>query len=183
MNTNRLSDSLCKALNAQITQEAHSAQIYLAFASWAQNLGYAGIANFLFRHANEERNHMMKFLEYVLERGAKVSIQPIPGPGPNPSGIYDCFEKAFAQEVDNTSQIYKIVKMSLEEEDWITWNFLQWFVKEQNEEETLIMGMLDKLKISGEPKASDEMLYVIDKDLKTAPDEAELARTKTSTNP
>ena len=183
MNTNRLSDTLCKVLNAQITQEAHSAQIYLSYASWAKTKGYDGISNFLFRHANEERNHMMKFLEYILERGAKVAIQAIPAPPADPSGVYDAFEKAFAQEVDNTNQIYKIVKMSLQEEDWITWNFMQWFVKEQNEEETLIMGMLDKLKISGEPKPSDEMLYVIDRDVKSAPDEAELAQDKTTQNP
>ena len=183
MNRNRLSDTLCEALNAQVTQEAHSAQIYLSFASWAKYKGYDGISNFLFRHANEERNHMMKFLEYVLERGAKVSIQPIPHPGPEPTSIYDAFEKAFAQEVDNTSQIYKIVKMSFQEEDWITWNFLQWFVKEQNEEETLILDMLDKLRISGEPKDSDEMLYVIDRDLRTTKDEAELSRDKTTQNP
>lgn len=183
MNTNRLSDSLCDLLNAQITQEAHSAQIYLSFAAWTSAKGYEGVSNFLFRHANEERNHMMKFLEYVLERGAKVTIQAIPAPPADPTSVYDCFKKAFEQEVDNTRQIYKIVKMSLQEEDWITWNFLQWFVKEQNEEETLIMGMLDKFKIAGETKTSDEIMYVIDRDMMSASDEAELAREKTTENP
>lgn len=183
MNTNRLSDSLCHALNAQMTKEAEAAQIYLSFGSWAASEGYDGISNFLFRHANEERNHMMKFLEYILERGGKVTIQEIPVPPADPTGVYDCFEKTFAQEVDNTTQIYKIVKMSFDEEDWITWNFLQWFVKEQNEEETLIMNMLDKIKIAGKKETSDEILYVIDRDLKGTPDEAELARAKTVENP
>lgn len=183
MNTNRLSDSLCHALNAQMTKEAEAAQIYLSFGSWAASEGYDGISNFLFRHANEERNHMMKFLEFILERGAKVTIQSIPAPPADPTGVYDCFEKTFAQEVDNTTQIYKIVKMSFDEQDWITWNFLQWFVKEQNEEETLIMSMLDKIKIAGKEKTSDEILYVIDRDLKSTPDEAELARNKTVENP
>lgn len=183
MDTNRLSESLCKALNSQMTKEAHASQIYLSYASWADAKGYQGISNFLFRHANEERNHMMKFLEYILERGGTVKIESIPDPGTTPVSIYDCFEKTFKQEVGNTESIYKIVKQSFDEEDWATWNFLQWFVKEQTEEETLIMNMLDKLKIAGGEKASGESLYSIDRDLKSTPDEAELAQEKTAEAP
>lgn len=183
MNTNRLSESLCTALNAQMTNEAHASQIYLSYASWAASNGYDGIANFLFRHANEERNHMMKFLEYILERGATAKIEAIPAPGKAPSSVLDCFQKTFNQEVGNTESIYKLVKQSFDESDWATWNFLQWFVKEQTEEETLIMNMLDKLKIAGGEKATGESLYSIDRDLKSTPDEAELAQEKTVENP
>lgn len=179
MNTNRLSESLCKALNAQMTKEAHAAQIYLSYASWANAEGYQGISNFLFRHANEERNHMMKFLEYILQRGGTVSITAIPDPGEGPVSVYDCFVKAFKQEVDNTESIYKIVKQSFDEADWATWNFLQWFVKEQTEEETLIKNMLDKFKIAGGEKASGTGLYTLDRDLKSTPNEAGLAQEKT----
>jgi len=183
MNTNRLSESICLALNAQMTKEAHAAQIYLSYASWLNAKGYDGISNFLFRHANEERNHMMKFLEYILERGSTVKISAIPDPGENPVSVYDCFEKAFKQEVENTESIYKIVKQSFDEGDWATWNFLQWFVKEQTEEETLVMNMLNKLKIAGGEKASGTSLYSIDRDLKSTPDEADLAREKTVEEP
>ena len=62
MNTNRLSSSMTAALNAQMTKEAHAAQIYISYAAWASGQGYSGVANFLFRHAEEERNHMIKFL-------------------------------------------------------------------------------------------------------------------------
>ena len=61
-----------------MTKEASASQIYLSYASWASGEGCSGLANFLFRHANEERNHMMKFLEYILERGGKVKIEAIP---------------------------------------------------------------------------------------------------------
>jgi len=166
-----------------MTKEAHASQIYLSYASWAAEQGYDGVSNFLFRHANEERNHMMKFLEYILERGATVKIQPIPDPGPKPVSVYDCFEKTFNQEVENTESIYKIVKQSFDESDWATWNFLQWFVKEQTEEETLVMNMLDKLKIAGGEKASGSSLYSIDRDLKSTPDEATLAQEKTVEEP
>lgn len=63
MNTNRLSKTLEEAFNEQMTKEAHAAQIYLSYAAWAESQGCGGIANFLFRHANEERNHMMKILD------------------------------------------------------------------------------------------------------------------------
>ncbi len=183
MDTNRLSKTLCTSLNAQMTKEAHAAQIYLGYASWADSQGYDGVANFLFRHANEERNHMMKFLEYILERGATVKIDAIPAPGKDPVSVFDCFQKTFKQEVENTESIYKIVKQSFDESDWATWNFLQWFVKEQTEEETLIMNMLDKLKIAGGEKATGESLYSIDRDLKSTPDDAELAQEKTANEP
>lgn len=183
MDTNRLSTAMCEALNKQMTKEAHASQIYLAFASWAADEGYSGVANFLFRHAQEERNHMMKFLEYILERGAKPVIEAIPAPSADPKNVYDCFSKAFKSEVDNTSAIYKCVNLSFDEKDWITWNFLQWFVKEQNEEETLFLDMLDKIKIAGQSKASDDVLYALDRDLKNTPDEAAVAREKTAENP
>ena len=67
MNTNRLSKTLTAALNMQLTKEAYASQIYLSYGAWANHQGYAGIANFLFRHAQEERNHMMKILEYILK--------------------------------------------------------------------------------------------------------------------
>ncbi len=95
MNTNRLSSTLVAALNDQMTKEAHASQIYISYAAWASARGYDGIANFLFRHAEEERNHMMKFLEYILERGAEVTVTAIPEPGPNPASVQDCFEKCF----------------------------------------------------------------------------------------
>ena len=183
MKTNRLSDKLAAALNDQMTKEAHASQIYLSYASWAAGQGYDGIANFLFRHAQEERNHMMKFLEYILSRGAKVHIAPIPGPDSDPKDVNNCFEKVFESEVSNTEAIYKIVKLSFDEGDWATWNFMQWFVKEQIEEETLALNLLDKIKIAGGEKAGGGALYSLDRDLGTTPDDAELAQDATADNP
>ena len=183
MRTNRLSDSLSAALNAQMTKEGHASQIYLSFASWADSGGYEGIANFLFRHAQEERNHMMKILEYILERGAKVKIEAIPAPPGDPTSIQDCFEKVFEQEIDNTKGIYKLVKMSLDEQDWATWNFAQWFVKEQTEEETLALNMLDKIKIAGGEKATPSALYALDREFLSKPDDARLAQDVTADKP
>jgi ferritin len=183
MNTNRLSKTLAAALNAQMTKEAHASQIYLSYAAWAESTGFSGIANFLFRHAQEERNHMMKILEYILKRGAEVQVTAIPAPPENPVSINSCFEKVFAHEVDNTKAIYKLVKMSFDEEDWATSNFMQWFVKEQIEEETLAMNLLDKIKIAGGEKVSSNALYSFDRDLEKTPDDARSAQDVTADNP
>jgi ferritin len=183
MKTNRLSSTLAQALNKQMTNEAQNAQIYLSYASWAADKGYDGIANFLFRHANEERNHMMKFLEYILKRGGKVVVSAIPAPGDDPEGVNDCFEKVFKSEVENTGNIYRIVEMSMAEKDWATWNFIQWFVKEQTEEETLALNLLNKIKVAGGAKAKDDVLYALDADLKKTADDATLAQEVTVENP
>ena len=183
MNKNRLSKTLAASLNAQLTKEAHASQIYLSYASWANSQGFGGMANFLFRHAQEERNHMMKILEYILKRGAEVVITAIPPPHENPGSINSCFEKIFEHEVDNTKAIYKLVKMSFHEEDWATWNFMQWFVKEQTEEETLAMNLLDKMKIAGGEKISSNALYSFDRDLGETPDEAKSAQDATADTP
>ena len=183
MNKNRLSKTLSMALNTQLTKEAYASQIYLSYGAWADSQGLNGIARFLFRHAQEERNHMMKILEYILLRGAKVEITAIQAPPDNPVSINSCFEKILEYEVDNTKEIYKIVKMSLEEEDWATWNFMQWFVKEQVEEETLALNLINKMKIADGENENKSALYLLDRDLADAPDEAKSAQEVTTVNP
>ncbi|HEY6172583.1 MAG TPA: ferritin [Candidatus Kapabacteria bacterium] len=183
MNTNRLSKPMAAALNAQITKEAHASQIYLSYGAWATSQGFAGIGNFLFRHAEEERNHMMKIIEYILQRGAEVEVAAIPVPHSTPESIYDCFDKIFEHEVDNTKAVYKLVKMSFDDEDWATWNFMQWFVKEQIEEETLVMNLRDKMKIAGGANKNSNDLYTLDRDLETLPDNARSAQDVTAANP
>ena len=183
MNTNRLSKTISDALNVQMTKEAHASQIYLSYAAWAGRQGFGGIANFLFRHAQEERNHMMKILEYILKRGAEVEVVTVPAPPKNPASIHNCFEEIFGHEVDNTKAVYKLVKVSHEEEDWATWSFMQWFVQEQVEEETLAMNLLDKLKIAGGEKMSSNALYSFDRDMENTSDEVKPAQDVTTVSP
>ncbi len=183
MNTNRLSKKISDALNQQLTTEAHASQVYLSYAVWADSQGYQGIANFLFRHAEEERNHMMKILEYIQERGGRAKIVAIPAPNPDPKSVNNCFESVFEREVENTSAIYKIVKLSFDEQDWATWNFMQWFVKEQIEEETMALNLISKIKIAGGEKANGDALYELDRDLGNSPDDARSAESVTAANP
>ena len=183
MNTNRLSEQLATVLNEQMTNEALASQIYLSYGAWADGQGCAGISNFLFRHAHEERDHMMKILEYILKRGAEVKVTAIPAPPADPVSIKDCFDQIFKHEVENTNSVYKIVKMSLMEEDWATWNFMQWFVKEQAEEETLSRKLMDDIKIAGGEKMNSIALYSLDRDLGNAPGEVKEPSEVTTENP
>ncbi len=183
MDTNRLSKTIEAALNAQMTREAHASQIYLSYACWADKKGYGGIANFLFRHAEEERNHMMKIVQYILQRSGTVKVVAIPAPDSDPTNVNDCFEKVFKSEIENTAEIYKVVNLSHDERDWATWNFMQWFVKEQIEEEALALKLLAKIEIAGGKGASGDALYNLDRDLGVTPDEEKSAEDATAANP
>ncbi|MEO6348916.1 MAG: ferritin [Aquaticitalea sp.] len=176
MDTNRLSKKVEAILNRQVTKEAEAAQIYVSYGCWADSQGFGGISDYFFRHSQEEREHMMKVIKYILERGGTAKIDAIKAPPADPKNIQDCFEKTFKHEVDNTTAIYDIVNLSHEEKDWATFNFAQWLVKEQIEEEKLVMDLLDRLKIAGGPKATDESLYKLDHDLGKEPDSVTLAR-------
>lgn len=183
MDTKRISQRIEDILNAQVRKEAEASQTFLSYAVWADDEGYAGVADLLFRHSGEERDHMLKVIQYIQQRGGKARISELSAPAQEPENIVDCFEKLLQHEIDNTEAIYKIVNAAMEEKDWATWNFGQWFVKEQIEEETLVMGILDKLKIAGGKDASDESLLLFDKEMEAHPDEAELARDSSVEDP
>ncbi|MBW2962245.1 ferritin [Mesonia aestuariivivens] len=183
MNTNRLSIPIEKILNHQVKKEATASQIYLSLGAWADSEGYAGMADFLFRHAQEERNHMIKVMDYIMERGGRVKITGIDDPVKDPENLQECLELVFTHEVDNTKAIYDIVNLSQEEKDWATWNFAQWFVKEQIEEEALVLDLLDKLKVAGGTKATPESLLYLDAQFNKMEDEVTLAREASGDKP
>ncbi len=183
MKTKRLSKSVEDILNKQVAKEANAAQIYLSYATWADERGYAGVANLLFRHSQEERDHMMKVIQYICSRGGRAEITALDAPPKDPKNLVDCFENIFKHEVDNSDAIYDIVTLTQKEKDWSTYNFSQWFVKEQIEEETLVMGILDMLNLAGGNKASSESLLYFDNKMGVKEDEGELARNASATNP
>ena len=183
MDTKRIPKTIEDILNRQVRKEAEAAQIFLSYAIWADDQGYEGVANLLFRHSGEERDHMMKVIEYIQNRGGKAKITALNAPPADPKNLKECFERLFKHEVENTTSIYGIVNLAQEEKDWATWNFAQWFVKEQIEEETLVMDLLDKLKIAGGPDATDESLLLLDSQLEQHNDEADMARDADVENP
>jgi ferritin len=183
MDTKRISKEIEDILNHQVTKEGNAAQIYLSYAIWADTKGYAGVADLLFRHSGEERDHMMKVIRYIQDRGGKAKITALAAPPNDPQNLQECFENIFKHEVDNTTAIYGIVDLAMQQKDWATWNFAQWFVKEQIEEETLAMDLLDKLKVAGGPNATNESLLYLDSKIGNKEDEEDLARDSTVEEP
>ena len=152
------------ALNDQIKKEATSSQFYLAMASWAETQGFNGIATFLYTHSDEERMHMLKLVKSVNERGGVAIIPALDAPPVEFNSITYVFEELLNHEVMVTESINNVVDVCLNEKDYTTHNFMQWYVSEQIEEEALARTINDKLKMIGTDKGG---LYLFDRDLET----------------
>ncbi|MDP6922654.1 MAG: ferritin [Lutibacter sp.] len=158
-----LSKNLEKALNAQIRHEAESSQIYLAMASWAEVQGLEGVAQFMYAQSNEERQHMLKLVRYVNERGGHAIVSDLKEPAVKFGSFKSMFETLLKHEVFVSQTINTLVDISLSEKDYATHNFLQWYVAEQIEEEAQARTILDKIKMIGDDKAG---LYLFDSDIR-----------------
>lgn len=178
MSDKRISDEMEQALNQQMMVEAEQAQVYLALGSWAENNGFDGLSDFLYKHSVEERNHMFKFLAYINQRGGEARITAIPAPQDDPADVQQCIERIWQHELENSKKIYALTDQALSEKDWPTFNFMQYFVKEQIEEENLISGLRDKYGLASKSKNSNANLYSFDRDLADASQDAEIAREK-----
>lgn len=165
MKTRFFSEKIEKALNAQMTREADAAQFYLSLGSWAEVQGFEGIAAFLYGHVQEERGHMMKLLKFINQRGGHCRVEPLSKAPGDPKTLKELFESVLAQEMSNSKEINAIVDQCLSEKDYPTFNFLQWFVKEQIEEEALATRLLDKMSVIGEDKGNKGGLYEFDNDI------------------
>jgi len=157
-----LSNKIENALNKQIESEAMSSQLYLAMASWAEIKGYSGSAKFLYTHSDEERQHMLKFFQYVNERSGHAVVPALKQPPKTFNSLSEVFNQILKHEVAVSSEINKLVDTCLSEKDYTTNNFLQWYVSEQVEEERLAKQIVDKLNLAGGDKGG---LYLFDKEL------------------
>jgi len=154
-----------QALNEQIRKEASSSQYYLAMASWAENNGLNGTAKFMYTHSDEERFHMLKLIKFVNERGGKAEIPAIEQPPKHFDHLEKVFELLLEHEIAVTESINHLVDICLQEKDYTTHNFVQWYVSEQLEEEALARSVLDKLRLIGGDKGG---MYMFDRDLEAA---------------
>ncbi|MFT5183850.1 MAG: ferritin [Flavobacteriales bacterium] len=157
-----LAERIESALNAQITIEAESSQFYLSMASWAESEGMNGTAKFLYLHSDEEREHMLKLVRFVNERGGQAVIPALSKPQSTFESLNQVFEKLLSHEEFVTQSVNELVHICLEEKDYTTQNFMQWYVSEQIEEEALARTILDKLNMIGNDKGG---MYLFDRDL------------------
>lgn len=157
-----LKEKIEKALNNQIKIEAESSQIYLAMASWAETEGLGGTAQFLYKHSDEERMHMLKLVQYVNERGGKALIPQLSQPEKEYQSLSNLFQTLLDHEIMVSGEINNLVDICLSEKDYTTHNFMQWYVAEQIEEEALARTIMDKLNMIGQDKGG---LYLFDRDI------------------
>ena len=142
-----LSKIIEDALNKQITVEAASSQVYLAMASWAETLGFEGVATFMYAHSDEEREHMLKLVKFINERGGHAKVSHLNAPPAEFGSFKEMFQNLFEHEVKVSKSINDLVDVTLQQKDYATHNFLQWYVSEQIEEEALARNILDKINL------------------------------------
>lgn len=157
-----LQQSIIDKLNEQINLEFYSSNVYLQMSSWCSKNGFTGAANFLLRHADEELEHMQKLFDYVSETGGLPLLGKIDAPSKEYASLKELFDVVFEHEKHVTSKINELVEVTFAAKDYSTFNFLQWYVAEQHEEEKLFGEILDKFAVMGDDNKS---LYFIDKDL------------------
>ena len=162
--TNRLQCSLSEAtvqlLNQQVAIEGQSSAHYLAMASWCHTQGYKDSAAFLYHHAEEEKGHMLKLFHYINDAGGHAKHPEITGITHTFTSFREVFTLALRQEIRVTEAIHQLVHHCLSSKDFATFNFLQWYVAEQIEEEGLLRRTIELFDLIGEEGIGR---YTIDK--------------------
>ncbi|MGI6323481.1 MAG: ferritin [Bacteroidales bacterium] len=154
--------------NRQVEREGYSSNLYLAMASWAETNGLAGVAQWLYAQAEEEKMHMLKFIKYINERGGRALIPSFEKPPETYNSVDEMFKEVLKHEQFVTASINEMVELALEEKDYNTHNFLQWFVTEQVEEESSVQAIIDKLNLGAK-----NHLYQFDRDIMSLRGQAE----------
>ena len=149
-----------EALNLQIDKEMYSSHLYLAMASWAETKGFSGTSKWLYAQSEEERNHMIQFIQYVNGRNGNVIVPKIEQPPQEWSDVKIMFEQVLEHEKYITESINNIVAICTDERDFSSLNWLQSFVTEQIEEESSVNEILDKLNLLG-----NNNMYLFDRDI------------------
>jgi ferritin len=144
-----ISEKINAAINAQIGFELGNSNQYLSIASYFEAESLFGLAKLFFKQADEEREHAMKLLKFVLDSGGKVDIPSIPAPRSDFASAEDAAQFALDSELRTTQQVYDLVELATREKNYITTNFLQWFVSEQLEEVSSAQTRLAVIKRSG----------------------------------
>lgn len=148
-----IKDKMLKAINKQIGEEMFSSYLYLSMAAYFESMNLPGFANWMKLQSKEEYGHAMKFFEYIIDRGGKVTLAEIAAPKAEWKSPLAAFEETYAHELKITGCINNLVKIAREEGDLATESMLKWYIDEQVEEEknaTEIVDLLKKIKDSAQ---------------------------------
>lgn len=157
-----LDKKLLDALNEQMNHEYYAAHAYMAMAAFCDKESYEGFANFYIQQAKEERFHGKKIYDYINDRGEHAVFSALSAPKAEFKSILETFEDGLAQEQDVTRRFYNLSDIANEAKDYATISFLNWFLDEQVEEESMFETHIDYLKRIGD---DCNTLYLFEKEL------------------
>jgi len=142
-----ISKTMEQAINEQINKELYSSYLYLSMAAYFEGKNLPGFATWMRVQADEEREHGMKFFEYLVDRGANVELKPIAGPASEWKTSLDVFKQVQEHEAFVTASINALYELALKEKDYPTQVLLQWFITEQVEEEKNAASIIQQLEL------------------------------------
>ena len=149
-------------LMEQINKELYSAYLYLAMADYYADANLNGFENWFNVQAQEERDHAMLFRQYLNNQSERVHLTAVDGPNDDFKSFDEPLEKALAHECTVTASIHNIYAVAFREKDFRTMQFLDWFIKEQGEEEKSTDDLIQKFKLYGTDAKS---LYMLNNEL------------------
>jgi len=155
-------EKMLEALNKQVNNEMYSAYLYMSMSAYSAFIGLKGFANWFMVQYQEEMVHAMKIYNYVNDQGGQVKLRAVAQPPTEFTSPLDMFEKTLEHEKFITKCIDDLVDLAIEEKDYATNIFLQWFVTEQVEEEANDNEVISRLKLVGENSSA---LLMIDREL------------------
>lgn len=157
-----LNEKVAQLLNTQINKELYSAYLYLHFANYYVEQGLNGFANWYQVQAQEERDHALLMVHYLQNNDARVTFEAVAQPDALLQENLDPLKAGLAHEQYVTSLIHTIYEAAYEAKDYRTMQFLDWFVKEQGEEETNASDLVKKMELFG---TDAKGLYMLDQEL------------------
>ena len=159
-----ISEKMEKAFNDQINAELYSEYLYLSMKAYFETLNLKGFVNWMNIQVQEEHAHAMGMFDYVNARGGRVILKAIDAPETDWASPLAVFEQILKHEEHVTALINGLADVADEVKDRAALTFLNWYIKEQVEEEANVGGMLATLKLIGDDKKA---LLMLDKDLMT----------------
>ena len=157
-----LDKKVAELINDQINKEFYSAYLYLDFSVYYEEVGLDGFANWYMIQAQEERDHAVLMLQYLQNNGEKVTLEAIAKPDKELKDKVQVLELGLEHERYVTSLIHTIYEAAYSAKDFRTMQFLDWFVKEQGEEEKTAEDMIKKMRLFGDDAKS---LYALNSEM------------------
>jgi len=144
------SKDLVAAVNSQVGNEFGASLQYVSIASYFDSQALTGLARFFYRQADEERDHAMKFVRFIIDSDGQLAIPAIPAPKASFGSAAEAVSLALDWEQEVTQQIYGLVEIAKQDSNYIALRFLDWFVNEQFEEVNTMSQLLQIVERAGE---------------------------------